>query len=280
MPHYYINREWVEVDDPKISLHDAGFVRGDGIFESLLVENGHVFRLEDHLRRLSDGLEKIRISPRENHGQLKALVREYIRRNSLNHAVIRVIVTRGIYPDMPWNYSGANSLYITHTRPPEIPKPPVKVVFLDESEYPVIRHHPAVKSLNYLGNILAKMDAHAAGAFEPVMYNSEGYITEGGVRNVFFVKGEILMTPPLSLGILPGTMRDAVIETAREESIEVREELIPKDEVWGMDEAFLTSTAVKILPMMWDGWSGSYQLTERLSQALTLRMKKARGEEI
>jgi len=269
MPQYYLNRNWVDTESPQISLHEAGFVRGDGVFETLLVENGSVFRLGDHLDRLLDGAEKIRVQSDESREEIAELIREYTSRNELRHAVVRIIITRGIYRDMPWSYTGPNSLYITHTDPPDIPEVPVRVVYLDETKYPLIRHHPAVKSLNYLGNMLAKMDANEAGAFEPVLYNAGKYITEGGIRNVFFVKDRKLLTPPLSLGILPGTMRDAVIDIARGAGIEVQEELIPLGQVDEMDEAFLTSTAVKILPMTWDRWNSNYELTTELRKILS-----------
>jgi len=264
----YLNREWVDSRDARIPLNEAGFLRGDGVFESILVENGRVIRLEQHLERLFEGVRQIRITSKETQDEIKTLIHEYIRRNGLSDHVIRLIITRGVYDALPWNYQGENSLYITHTPRPEIPESPVRVVFLNETSYPIIRIHPAVKSLNYLGNMLAKMDAHAQGAFEPVLYNKDRYITEGGIRNVFFVKEGTLLTPSLELGILPGTMRDAVMDLARAEGIPCREALIPLEETAAMDEAFLTSTAIKILPVQWNGWHSDYTLTHHLQERL------------
>jgi len=150
------------------------------------------------------------------------------------------------------------------------------VVFLEEKDYPLIRKHPAIKSLNYLGNMLAKMDAHEAGAFEPIMVNWEGYITEGGVRNVFFVKDATLLTPPASLGILRGTMRESVIEVARLEDFDFRETLVSREEVDEMDEAFLTSSSVHLLPVYWENWSSEYRVTNHLKGALNRFIKKNR----
>lgn len=279
MADYYVNREWVPTDKAGISLNEAGFLRGDGIFESVSLEDGGFFRLGDHLDRLFDGLEKIRIQSQESKEDLAEIIREYVRRNELTDAIIRIIVTRGIYEGNPWEYSGPNSLYITHTFPPGLPEVPARVVYLPEEDYPLIRRHPAVKSLNYLGNMLAKMDAYDAGAFEPVLYNKDGYITEGGIRNIFYVKDEVLLTPPLSLGILPGTMRDAVIEVAEQADINWEERLISIDEVANMDEAFLTSTAVKILPVVWDQWTSEYHVTYRLATTLNLFIEKERTRE-
>ena len=264
----YINREWIETDSPAIPMHEAGFLRGDGIFESIPVKDGFVFRLEDHVRRLFEGAEAIRIRLQESPKDVELLVDEYIRRNQLLNAVIRVIITRGVYQDMPWNYAGPNSIYITHASAPSVPGIPAKIVFLEEKDYPLIRKHPAIKSLNYLGNMLAKMDAHEAGAFEPVMVNRDGYITEGGIRNVFFVQDDTLLTPPTSLGILQGTMRDTVVEVAGRESIVCRESLITREDADRMDEAFLTSSSLHVLPIYWDGWRSEYRVTNRLKDAL------------
>jgi len=274
----YLNREWVDKREARIPLNEAGFLRGDGVFESILVEEGRVIRLRQHLERLFEGMRHIRIRSKETPEEMAALVREYINRNGLADNVLRVIVTRGVYDALPWDYRGPNSLYITHTSLPAVPAAPVRVVFLDETDYPIIRMHPAVKSLNYLGNMLAKMDAHVQGAFEPILYNKDRYITEGGIRNVFFVKDRTLYTPSLELGILPGTMRDAVIELAREQGIACRETRISLEEAHSMDEAFLTSTAVKILPVRWDGWQSDYALTEYLQQQLNIFLNQQHEE--
>ncbi|MCF7803847.1 MAG: aminotransferase class IV [Candidatus Marinimicrobia bacterium] len=276
MAEYYINRKWVDAEQAAISLHDAGFLRGDGIFETVALEGGGLFRLDDHLERMFQGLKMIRIRSNESQGEIAELVREYVRRNSLREAVIRIIITRGIYTGMPWEHTGLNSIYITHKAPSQLPDPPAKIVYLDETKYPLIRRHPAVKSLNYLGNMLAKMDAQEAGAFEPVMYNADGYITEGGIRNIFYVREGTVLTPPTSLGILPGTMRDAVIEVARREDIPVEETLIRREEVDTMDEAFITSTGIKILPVTWNNWNGDFVVTSVLSSTLNTFIKEER----
>ena len=276
MHQVYLNRKWVEETEAFIPLNDGGFLRGDGIFESLLVEEGKVFRLGEHLDRLLSGLNHIRITSRESKDELIDLIREFIRRNRLIDAVIRIIITRGIYESLPWEEAGSNSIYITSASRPALPDIPAKIVFLDETRYPIIRRHPAIKSLNYLGNILAKIDANDAGAFEPVLYNSDGYITEGGVRNIFFVKDGTLLTPPVSLGILPGTMRGAVLDVAEQQGISSKEILISHTEVDTMDEAFLTSTSVKILPVTWDGWQGKTGVTNRLAEALNMFITKTR----
>ncbi|HKJ68468.1 MAG TPA: aminotransferase class IV [bacterium] len=269
MEQVYVNREWVQKSSATIPLNEAGFLRGDGVFETILLENGHFFRLDDHLDRLFEGLERIRISTRESRDNLKALLKEYVERNKCTHRIVRLVITRGVYESMPWEYQGPNSIYITHSDIPAVPESPVRVVFLDECQYPIIRMHPAVKSLNYLGNILAKLDAYEQGAFEPILYNSHGHITEGGIRNVFFVKNETLLTPPLHLGILSGTMRNAVIDMAEQEGIRCTERLISLKEVDAMDEAFLTSTAVKILPVWWESWSSTYATTRHLQELFT-----------
>ncbi len=195
-------------------------------------------------------------------------MKEYVQRNQIQSAVLRIIITRGIYEAMPWNYSGDNSLYITHSAAPRIPDSPARIVFFSEDKYPLIRKHPAVKSLNYLGNMLAKMDANDQNAFEPVLFNEEGNITEGGIRNVFFVKENTVITPPLHLGILPGTMRESVIDVVKQSNFLLKETLIPMDSVDSMDEAFLTSTTMRILPVYWQNWQSNYSVTRQLQSDL------------
>lgn len=268
MAEYFVNREWVDANNASIPLNEAGFLRGDGIFESILIHEGTVFRLEDHLQRLFDGIKRIRITSRETLLEIQELVRQYVQRNNIGTAVLRIIITRGIYDAMPWNFDGPNSLYITHSPAPKVPEAPAKIVFFPEENYPLIRKHPAVKSLNYLGNMLAKMDANDQDAFEPVLYNADGYITEGGIRNVFFVKDEVVITPPLHLGILPGTMRESVLEVVNNSGFELEEALIPLNKINEMDEAFLTSTTMRILPVYWNEWSSNYNVTKQLQSAL------------
>jgi branched-chain amino acid aminotransferase len=276
MAQFYVNREWVDTNHASIPLNEAGFLRGDGIFESILIHQGTVFRVDDHLQRLFEGIQRIRIRSRETQSEIKGLVKQYVQRNELETAVLRIIITRGIYDAMPWNFEGPNSLYITHSPAPRVPDEPAKIVFFPEENYPLIRKHPAVKSLNYLGNMLAKMDANDQDAFEPVLYNTDGYITEGGIRNVFFVKDGVVITPPLHLGILPGTMRESVLEVVKDSGFEIEESLIPVEEVETMDEAFLTSTTMRILPVYWDNWDSNYNVTKQLQSSLNALIEKTR----
>mgnify|MGYP006295428939 CR=1 FL=1 len=276
MAEFYVNREWFDANNASIPLNEAGFLRGDGIFESILIHEGTVFRIDDHLQRLFGGIQRIRIKSQETQAEIKELVKQYVQRNSIDTAVLRIIITRGIYDAMPWNFEGPNSLYITHSAAPRVPDGSAKIVFFPEENYPLIRKHPAVKSLNYLGNMLAKMDANDQDAFEPVLYNADGYITEGGIRNVFFVKDEVVITPPLYLGILPGTMRESVLEVVKNSGFELEESLIPVEDVNTMDEAFLTSTTMRILPVYWDKWSSNYNVTKQLQTALNELIERTR----
>jgi len=276
MAEYYVNREWVDANNASIPLNEAGFLRGDGIFESIMIHEGTVFRIDDHLERLFDGIKKIRVKSRETQSEIKELVKQYVQRNNIETAVLRIIITRGIYDAMPWNFEGPNSLYITHSSAPRVPDAPAKIVFFSEENYPLIRKHPAVKSLNYLGNMLAKMDANDQDAFEPVLFNADGYITEGGIRNVFFVKDEVVITPPLHLGILPGTMRESVLEVVKNAGFERAESLIAVEQVNTMDEAFLTSTTMRILPVYWDDWHSNYTVTKQLQSALNELIERTR----
>ena len=174
------------------------------------------------------------------------------------------MVTRGEVDGPPWKHEGSAGIYIT-IRPltPE-PKYPVKVVFYPEKKYPIIRYTPAIKSLNYIGNMLAKKDAEKDGAYEPVFYNAEGYITECAIRNIFFIKSNKLLTPSVNLGVLPGVMRETIISIAKESNIKVEETNIPIKYINDMDEAFVSSIGIGFLPCYWDDWQSGFKMTSTL----------------
>ena len=128
--------------------------------------------------------------------------------------------------------------------------------------------------MNYLGNMLAKKDTQNQGAFEPVFYNKNNIITECAIRNIFYIKNNILQTPPLNLGILGGVMRKTIINIAHALNIEVQEREINFNEVSSMDEAFICSSVVGILPCYWDGWESNYKITKRLQFLLEESLQK------
>jgi len=265
----YANGSWVEAELAVVPYYDQGFLYGDSLFETIRINQGQSFRLEKHLERMHNGMVTIRMADDSLLNRIPLLIDELIRRNGLNNALIRVIITRGVSSDSPWSLQSDLSLYMSSREIVEVKEWPVKVVFLDEKNYPILRFYPAIKSSNYLGNMLAKKDAEEAGAFEPVFVNRDGYVTECAIRNIFFIKGNILLTPSLELGVLPGVMRETIMELAVNRGMEVREAYILKDDVMEMDESFISSSGIGVLPVCWEGFTSNYLKSQVLREDLT-----------
>jgi len=264
----YINTFWKTNSNSTVPIYDGGFLLGDGLFETIRFDNGKLFYPAKHLKRLFEGLDIIRINLKKSDLEITNLLEEIIQRNSLKSGLLRLMVTRGEVNGPPWKYEGAAGIYIT-IRPLTIePKYPVKVVFYPEENYPIIRYTPAIKSLNYIGNMLAKKDADKEGAYEPIFYNAEGYITECAIRNIFFIQGEKLLTPGTDLGVLPGVMREIIISIAKKVDLKVEEINISIDSINEMNEAFVSSTGIGLLPCIWDGWKSDFVKTRALKKSL------------
>ena len=186
------------------------------------------------------------------------------------------MITRG-NTDQQLGPTNNSSIFISIKPFYEIPLSPVKVIYLDETRFPIIRFSPAIKSMNYLGNMLAKKESTKQGAFEPVFYNSKKnhVITECAIRNIFYIKNNILLTPPTSLGILPGVMRDQIITIANEIGIQVEKKEICLYDVKNMDEAFISSTGIGMLECFWDDWTSDYLHTKRIKKELFKRINNS-----
>ncbi|NOZ09172.1 MAG: hypothetical protein GXO91_09935 [FCB group bacterium] len=272
----YVNGKWILQSAASVPFNDAGFVYGDGLFETIRFQNRLLFRPEKHLERLRAGLRVLQLHPRQSDDMLHKLLKACVQKNDLESGLLRLMITRGLVEGPPWQFEGEPGIYL-NLRPLSPPPPtPVKVVFLREKDYPIIRFNPAIKSMNYVGNLLAKKEAERRQAYEPVFVNRREIITECAIRNIFFIKDRVLMTPSLELGVLPGVMRDTVIELARELSLTVLETFVPYGEVDSMTEAFITSTGIGLLPCTWEGWSSDYEVTFELQKLL----QRAIGESI
>ena len=210
----YINGSWKTDSESNVPIYDGGFLLGDGLFETIRFDNQKLFHVEKHLKRLFEGLDIIRIKLRKSTLEITLLLEEIIHQNSIKSGLLRLMVTRGVVKGPPWKYEGSAGIYITIRSFTQEPESPVKVIFYPEEQYPIIRYTPAIKSLNYIGNMLAKKDAEKAGAYEPVFYNKKGFITECAIRNIFFIQGDKLLTPDTKLGVLAGIMRDIIISIA------------------------------------------------------------------
>ena len=268
---YYVNGKWIPHDKAQIPFNDAGFLYGDGLFETMRFDNKKIFSPLKHLNRLIGGLKIIDLPIKYSKNNLLSLINEIINKNTLKSGIIRLMITRGelITGQKIFN----PNIYLNIKPFYKIPKEPVNVIFLKESNYPIIRFTPAIKSMNYIGNMLAKKHTLKQNAFEPIFYNKENIITECAIRNIFFIKKNKLYTPTLELGILSGVMREVVLDIAKNLKIETIETYINFDQINSMDEAFITSTGIGILSCYWDGWESNYNISKQIKKELFNRIK-------
>ncbi|HEU5048990.1 MAG TPA: branched-chain-amino-acid transaminase [Gemmatimonadales bacterium] len=252
MPIIWLDGEWLDRDQARISVFDHGLLYGDGVFEGMRVYGGKVFRLEEHLRRLYDSAHAIRLEIPMSREEMTRITGEGIRRGGISDGYLRHVVTRGV-GDLGFD-------------PRKCPRPTVLIIFDTIRLWPQefyerglrvvsastpIPHRealsPRVKSLNYLPHILAKLEGIEAGADEVLMLDSAGSVAEGSGQNLFVVKGGVVRTPPAYAGILRGVTRDAIIEVARGAGYDVREEPLNRFDVWTADEAFFSGTAAEVV---------------------------------
>ena len=251
----YIDGKYLEKDDAKVSVFDHGFLYGDGVFEGIRSYNGKVFELTAHVKRLYDSAKAIRLEIPIPPEQMEREVEDTLNINGIKDGYVRLIVTRGV------GYLGLSPKKTTH---------PSIVIIADQiSLYPAelyenglevitcstIRNHPnalspRIKSMNYLNNILAHIEALDAGVVEGIMLNHEGYVSECTGDNIFIVRNGELQTPPTEAGILEGITRNAVMELGIERKINVVEKNLTGYELYIADECFLTGTAAEVIPVV------------------------------
>ena len=277
-PLVYCNGTWTAQSQATVPFMDSGFWYGDGLFETILVTNGRIFRPYKHVERMRTGMDVLQIDFPVPDKEVVRLMEEAVERNGLREALIRLMCTRGTLPGAPWTYTGPANLYIGFRYIDSPPPLPVKVKFVTEADYPIARMVPALKSMTYLGNMLAIRDAVAQGAFEPVFVNRDGVITECSVRNIFFIKGNTLRTPDTSLGILPGVTRDLILELAAGLDLTVDTAAILATDADAMDEAFISSTGIGVYPVTWEGFhTTEYPIAYRVQAAVERKVQLETG---
>jgi len=251
----YINGEYFNKEDAKISVYDHGLLYGDGVFEGMRSYGGKVFRLQEHLDRLWNSAKAICLEIPGSKSDMAAAVNQTLAKNELSDAYVRLLVTRG---------SGTLGL-----DPNRCTNPQVIVITDHIALYPAeyyengleivtassIRNHPAalsprIKSLNYLNNIMAKIEGLKAGCIEALMLNTKGEVAECTGDNIFIVRAGDVLTPPLDAGILDGITRQTVIQLARNDGLSVHETSLTRHDVYIADECFLTGSAAEVIPVV------------------------------
>ena len=251
----YIDGKYYDQRDAKISVFDHGLLYGDGIFEGIRAYNGRVFKLKEHIDRLFYSAKSILLALPMTHAQIMAAVVDACRRNRIRDGYIRLVATRGVgtlglNPNRCRNPSVIIIADKIQLYPPALYQKGMEIITV-----PTVRNlhsalNPAIKSLNYLNNILAKIEATNSGCEEAIMLNSEGYVSECTGDNVFIVKEGHLSTPPLSAGALYGITRRVVMEMAAEAGLIVAEPNLTRYDLFNADECFLTGTGAELVPVV------------------------------
>jgi branched-chain amino acid aminotransferase len=251
----YVDGKFCDEKNAKISVFDHGLLYGDGIFEGLRAYHGRVFRLKEHIDRLFYSAKAILLTIPMSHADLMKAVLETCRRNRLREGYIRLVVTRGV---------GTLGLNPNRCKNPSVIIIADKIQLYPEEYYkrgldiitvPTTRNlhsalNPAIKSLNYLNNILAKIEATNGGCEEAVMLNAQGFVAECTGDNLFIVKEGKLLTPPLSAGALYGITRQTVMDLAGQAGVAVSEPNLTRYDLFNADECFLTGTGAEIVPVV------------------------------
>lgn len=251
----YIGGKLFDKEDAKISVYDHGLLYGDGIFEGIRSYGGKVFRMDEHLDRLWNSAKAIWLQIPMSKAEMAKAINDTLAVNGIKDGYIRVVVTRGVGTlgldpnrcDNPQVIIIADKISLY---PDELYKKGLEIITVS-----VARSHPAalsprIKSLNYLNNILAKIEGLQAGCIEALMLNHKGEIAECTGDNIFLVRQGRLLTPPIDAGILEGVTRDSVIGLARKMGVAVCEIPLTKHDVYIADECFLTGTAAEVIPVV------------------------------
>lgn len=248
----FLNDQFVKKEQARISVFDHGFLYGDGVYETLRVYQGRIFLLERHLARLRRSCELIGLVLPIQEDDWKAIITEMVVRNELEDASLRVTISRGegelgIDPGLcprPTIVVMAKSL-VSH--PALMREQGVRLQLVSVRRNPESAQSPQIKSLSFLNNILAKQEAVQAGAFDALMLNMDGHVTECTTSNIFFVANHRLHTPSVACGILQGITREVVIGLAKELEIDVKEGAYAPVDVFQADECFITNTSMEIM---------------------------------
>jgi branched-chain amino acid aminotransferase len=251
----YIDGTYYPKENAKVSVYDHGLLYGDGVFEGIRAYSGRVFRLDEHLTRLFDSAKSVGIDVPINFEEMRHLILETLRRNQLQDSYIRLMVTRGV-GDLgldPRKCSKATIICITDKiklYPAEAYEKGLRMMIASTRKNPPDCLSPRIKSMNYLNNILAKIEAIGAGMAEAVMLDKNGFLTECTSENIFIVKKRVVYTPTSVVGILEGITRSVVMELAGRLGYDVQMAFLTPHDMYTADESFVTGTGAEILPVV------------------------------
>ena len=251
----YLNGKLVPEKDAKVSVFDHGLLYGDGVFEGIRSYNGRVFMLGEHVERLYRSAKAIDLKvPMTPAGMAQAVVRT-CKANRVMDGYIRLIVTRGVgsLGLNPYNCSKPQVIIIAGSiqlYPKKLYDEGLAIVTVGTVRNHTESINPQIKSLNYLNNVLAKIEAINSGCMEAVMLNPQGFVAEATGDNIFVVRGKSLITPPPWCGTLEGITRNVVMKLAADAGLEVREDVLTRYELYTADEVFLTGTAAEVIPVV------------------------------
>ena len=243
----------VPAEEARVSVYDHGLLYGDGCFEGIRAYGGRIFKLQSHLDRMYSSAERIRLEPVYNRDEIEAAIRATLAANNLEDGYIRLVFTRGVgtLGLHPFRCPKAGTFVIADSinlYPQELYDSGMKVIVAQRPRIPIECLDPAIKSLNYLNNILAKIEAIDAQVLEAIMLNVDGYVAECTGDNIFCVKDGEIFTPSDEAGILHGITRQFVMEDlAPAMGYQVKERLFKLEELLDADEVFLTGTAAEVI---------------------------------
>lgn len=249
-----INGELVAKDDAKISVFDHGVLYGDGVFEGIRVYNGRIFALDEHIKRLDESAKYIMLALPVSLDEMKEEVAKTVRANDLRDGYIRLVVTRGAgtLGLNPFKCSPTSYFIIVDTLalyPQELYENGMSIITVPTQRNMSEAVSPRVKSLNYLNNILAKIEALNAGYEEAIMLNKYGFVAECTGDNLFIVRDDVVVTPPAYMGALEGITRNVVMQLATKQGITVKQRVLSRHDLFCANECFLTGTAAEVIPV-------------------------------
>src|SRR5689334_8159424 len=251
----YVDGKYCDEKSARISVFDHGLLYGDGIFEGIRAYKGRVFKLKEHIDRLFCSAKAILLNMPLSHAEVMKAVIETCRQNKIQDGYIRLVVTRGVGTlGLNPNRCTDPSVIIIADKiqlyPRELYEKGMEIVTVATTRNLHSALNPAIKSLNYLNNVLAKIEANNAGCEEAVMLNAEGFVAECTGDNIFIVKAGALLTPPLSAGALYGITRGVVMELAQSDGVPVAEPNLTRYDLFNADECFLTGTGAELIPIV------------------------------